>query len=74
MTQQDAPSDPPSSEVPAETQPPLEYRSPAPQSSAPSDSPTWFGYIGLAIAMFSLLIGVLGMIFAIVWFIGWTRS
>lgn len=73
MTQQDASSDPPSDDVPAESQP-LEYRSPPQQASAPSDSPTWFGYIGLGIAMFSLLLGVLGMIFAILWFIRWTRS
>lgn len=73
MTQHDAPNDPPSVEAPAEAQP-LEYRSPGPHSSVPSDSPTWFGYIGLGIALFSLLIGVAGIVFAIVWFIGWTRS
>jgi hypothetical protein len=73
VTQQDSPSDAAPDQVPAEPQP-LEYRSPLPQASAPPDPPTWFGYIGLGIAIFSLLIGVAGMVFAVIWFIGWTRS
>lgn len=68
----DAPGDPHSSEQDTDPQP-SGQRSPA-HPVARADAPSWFGYIGLGIALASLLIGVAGMVLAVFWFIGWTRS
>lgn len=72
MTQQDGSGD--SSQPDATGSPPLEYQSPqTTDAPAPQGAP-WFGYIGLGIALVSLLIGIAGVVFAVFWFIGWTRS
>ena len=72
MTQQDVPGDSSSADPPAESAP-LEYQAPAPDRPAPQATP-WFGYIGLGIALVSMLLGIAAVIFAIFWFVGWTRS
>ena len=73
MTQQDAPSETAPPEVIAESVPP-QPQAPPPQTSAPSGPAPWFGYIGFGIAIVSMFIGIAGMVYAIIWFIGWTRS
>ncbi|HSU66672.1 MAG TPA: hypothetical protein VLJ39_07360 [Tepidisphaeraceae bacterium] len=39
-----------------------------------SEAPSWFGYIGVGIAVVSLGIGIVGMVFVIRFIIGWLGS
>lgn len=78
MTQHDASDAPAPAQSAGDPQgpadsPPIDYQTP-PQTNTSADAPSWFGYIGLGIAIFSLLIGAAGMVLAAIWFIGWTRS
>lgn len=55
----------------------LEYRSPpAPaESDARHDnSAPWFGYIGFGIALIAMLIGLVGVVAAVFYFISWTQG
>lgn len=72
MTRQDEPDEVISASD-AKAQP-LENHRPAPAPGALSDGPSWFGFIGLGIALVSLLIGIAGVVVAVIWFIGWTHS
>ena len=54
----------------------IEYRSPAspPESDAKRDSNSpWFGFIGLGIALVAMLIGLIGVVAGVIYFIGWTQ-
>jgi hypothetical protein len=69
VTQQDASGDSTPAEITG-SQPP-EHQTP-PSQRAPEGAP-WFGYIGLGIALVSMLLGIAAIVFAVFWFIGWTR-
>lgn len=70
VTQQDASGDSTPAEVTSSQ--PLEHQTRA-SRPAPEGAP-WFGYIGLGIALVSMLLGVAAVVFAVFWFIGWTRK
>jgi hypothetical protein len=38
------------------------------------ESPSWFGYIGVGIALASMLLGIAGIVLAVRYFIGWFGS
>ena len=54
--------------------PPAEVIEAAAALSRPREPAPWFGYIGLAIAVVSMLIGLAGLVVGVIYFIGWTRS
>lgn len=53
---------------------PLEYQTPSPANQSAPEGTPWFGYIGVGIALVSMLLGIAAVVFAVFWFIGWTRS
>jgi len=52
----------------------LEYRTPDPKSSPAAGPAPLFGYIGVGIAIAAMLVGLAGMIFGVIWFIGWMNG
>jgi hypothetical protein len=47
--------------------------SPDPQAQI-DDSAPWFGYIGMGIALVAMLLGLAGVVAAVLLFIGWTQG
>jgi hypothetical protein len=48
---------------------------PETSSQRPLDnSSPWFGYIGIGIALVSMLLGLVGVVAAVIYFISWTQG
>ena len=55
----------------------IDYQSPAApaESDAKRDNTSpWFGYIGIGIALVAMVIGLIGVVAAVIYFIGWTQG
>jgi hypothetical protein len=37
------------------------------------EAPSWFGYIGVGIAMVAMLLGIAGMVFAVMYLVKWAQ-
>ena len=52
---------------------PIEYESAPVDVPAADASASWFGYIGAGIVIFSMIIGLVGVVVAVLLFIRWTQ-
>ena len=52
---------------------PIDYRTPAAGPAGREDATPWFGYIGIGIAIAAMLVGFIGMVLFILYFIGWSQ-